>query len=99
MQLVSLTNLHTELFKSQAGETDGLCLHSDPNYQNSSLAACTVLVCWPHNVCHVGKTNAREACQDNITCSAPVLTEHTLINHLKIVFAHFQYSQNSVLWS
>lgn len=36
MQLVSLTNLHTELFKTQAGETDGLCLCSDPNYQNTS---------------------------------------------------------------
>lgn len=31
IQLVSLSDLHSELFKSQAGDTDGLCLHSDPN--------------------------------------------------------------------
>ncbi len=43
MQLVPLTNLHTELFKWQAGETDGLCLHSDPNYQNTSLTTCSVI--------------------------------------------------------
>ncbi len=66
MHLVLLTNLHTKLFKSRAGETDGLCLHSDPNYQNTSLATCTVLECWPHNVCHVAKINTCEACQNNI---------------------------------
>lgn len=66
MPLVLLTNLHSELFKSQAGETDGLCLHSDPNYQNTSLARCTVLECWPHNVCHVAKINTSGAYQKNI---------------------------------